>query len=108
VETNCSGASVEGRILQRPPPLIKILRPPSRVRSSSRTRLPREGRKDRCHQPCSPCADDGHSQGRAAVPVDFHRDLEDSFVCFRSPFFGFHAAQPEHAQRNLRSLVSSD
>ena len=80
METNCSGASVEGRILQRPPPLIKILRPPSRVRSSSRTRLTARSRKDCCHQPCSPCADDGHSPGRAAAPVDFHRDLEDSFV----------------------------
>ena len=33
--TNRSGSSTEGRTLQRPPPLIRILRPPSAVRSIS-------------------------------------------------------------------------
>ena len=35
--TNRSGSSAPGRMLHRPPPLIRILRPPSRVRSMTMT-----------------------------------------------------------------------
>jgi hypothetical protein len=38
--TKRSGASTEGSTLQRPPPLIRILRPPSRVLSSSSVSAP--------------------------------------------------------------------
>lgn len=39
-ETNRSGSRARGRILQRPPPLMRIFRPPSAVRSTSTTRRP--------------------------------------------------------------------
>ena len=38
--TNRPGAAIDGSTLQRPPPLMRILRPPSAVRSTSVTGAP--------------------------------------------------------------------
>ena len=43
-----------GRMLQRPPPLMRILRPPSRVRSSSSVSAPAEAAKIAAIEPAAP------------------------------------------------------
>jgi len=52
--TNRSGASTEGRTLQRPPPLIRIFRPPSAVRSSSSVSAPWVAAKMAASVPAAP------------------------------------------------------
>jgi hypothetical protein len=55
------GSSVSGSTWQRPPPLIRILRPPSAVLSISVTWLPGAAREGRGRQSRSACAhDDDH------------------------------------------------
>ena len=49
--TKRSGARTDGRMLQRPPPLMRIFRPPSGVRSMSRTSAPRDAAKSRRRGP---------------------------------------------------------
>ena len=52
--TNRSGAMTEGRMLQRPPPLIRILRPPSAVRSSTTTGAGPSAAKMAATRPAAP------------------------------------------------------
>ena len=52
--TKRSGSSAEGRTLQRPPPLMRILRPPSRVRSRRRTSPPRSAAAIAATRPAAP------------------------------------------------------
>ena len=48
------GSSSDGRMLHRPPPLMRIFRPPSFVRSSSTTRRPRPAAKIAASNPAAP------------------------------------------------------
>ena len=57
--TKRDSSSRAGRMLQRPPPLIRILRPPSAVRSRSSRLGAGRGGKDRRHRPGRAGADDG-------------------------------------------------
>src|SRR5215218_5555779 len=50
----CDGSIRDGSTLQRPPPLIRILRPPSRVRSSSSTGAPACAAKIAAVAPAAP------------------------------------------------------
>ena len=52
--TNRSGASTDGSTLQRPPPLIRILRPPSLVRSIRMTRAPDDAANAAATRPAAP------------------------------------------------------
>src|SRR3954454_2367116 len=52
--TKRAGSAAEGRRLYRPPPLTRIFRPPSRVRSRSRTRRPRSAAKIAARSPAAP------------------------------------------------------
>ena len=52
--TNRRSSTRAGRMLQRPPPLMRILRPPSRVRSSSRVSAPPTAAKIAAMVPAAP------------------------------------------------------
>lgn len=53
-ETKRASSSLDGRMLQRPPPLMRILRPPSRVRSSSKVSAPLAAAKIAARMPAAP------------------------------------------------------
>jgi hypothetical protein len=52
--TNRLSSTRAGRMLQRPPPLMRILRPPSAVRSSSSVSAPAEAAKIAASVPAAP------------------------------------------------------
>jgi hypothetical protein len=69
-DMNRSGSSVRGRMLQRPPPLIRILRPPSAVRSRSKTRLRCLAAKIAATRPAAPAPTTtiGCAEGATSAP----------------------------------------
>ena len=50
----CPASTTDGSTLQRPPPLIRIFRPPSVVRSSTSTRAPERAAKIAAIRPAAP------------------------------------------------------
>ena len=52
--TKRSGAIADGRMLQRPPPLMRIFRPPSAVRSISTTEAPADAAAMAATSPAAP------------------------------------------------------
>src|SRR5437868_12200452 len=78
--TYCAGSTTLGRMLHRPPPLMRIFRPPSLVRSSNCTSAPARAANPAATIPAAPAPTTTTEVGGAVIDTGDTKNCNDRVV----------------------------